>query len=380
MKQSLLMAIGFLMILKPVPASSGPSRTGEEKCPRRVMVLVERVQPRSFTQFCRYEATFFPESVAVRSPDAGMVTDIKVSDGDRVSSGYVLVMLNEGVGEELEMVEAELTHWKETLRKRERWRERNPGAEAEAKERIAEFEAQRNVLKNRKTGVGVPAPLGGVVELMVTPGTEVVHGDEVARVVNGRRKLATFRVDADDKDLFLPGMEIPLADGLTARVSDRNERRVWLVAEDIADSLKSDPVRFQVLKREVRNRVVLPAEQILWDESGHHVFLATGETASRANLEMGAEYGGRVWVTSGIQVGDLLITARILSEKQGGVDPSLSCLSQGKRIVVMEKNPETGLFEKSSGETTGEDQKFPEKDSDISEESESIQRDNRVAG
>lgn len=350
MKKTLFLLVAFILILKPGVAGSGSITEVQKKCPRRIMVLVERVEPREFRQFIHFEATFNPESVEVLTPIEGMVTDIKVSDGDRVSSGYVLVMLNEGVTEELKSLDVDWTHWKEILRKREHWKERNSRAEAKARKRIDEIEARRNELRTRRTGMGIPAPQGGVVELMVTPGTEVREGDSVARVTNRRRKLATISVTAQEVDLFSPGREIPLTGGLTARVYECRGNRIRLEVVDYADRLTGEPVRFRLLKRDMADRVVLREDRILVDESGPHVFRVDGENARRADLEIEAEYAGKFLVASGIGVGDLLITSRLISRKRGGLDASMHCLSDGKLILVMEKDIESGKYVKYSGE------------------------------
>jgi len=313
-------------------------------CPARVSVLVAPVQPGVFREIRSFSAVFAPESVEVESGQTGLVTDMKVSDGDRVSRGFILVMLNEGMSDGSAEIRSELDKWKKTLWKQEHWKERNPAAEERSRRRIAELEAQLESFVPRGSEGHVKAPMAGIVELEVVPGTEVEEGDVVARIINRRRKYARLEPAVEDRAIFSPGRTIDLGGGYQAVVAENSEKGVLLTVEDPADRLGDDLKRFDLIRREETGAVVLPAADILRDENGPYVFVAQGRTARRADITAETEADGRVLVSRGLESGDLVITHQVLSARSGEKTKSLDCLSQGKRVRPMIIDPETGFI------------------------------------
>lgn len=324
--------------------------TSEPDCPKRVQVLVQKIETDVFKEYREFKVNFRPRSAVARTAIAGTVTDIKVSDGDLVSEGFVLVMLNEGLETEAVEAEAELARWEKILWNREHWKERSPAAEAQAKSKIEEARARLEEIKARAPQTSVTAPLSGTVELMVVPGTEVEAGTEVARVTNSRLKVTDLKVDPADLGLFPLGSEVDLGNGWTAEVAGVENNVVHLAVVDPAERLGAEPISFKLLKREEADAVVISEDQALSDDAGDHVFVVSGKNARRADIVVDARYDGRVLVTSGLDAGDLMITHHLLNRKTGELADTLVCLQDGKRVRVMIQDPESGRFVKYKGE------------------------------
>jgi len=344
-----VLTAGFVL-LAPNGASAQSENESGMKCPKKVRVLVKKVETGTFYQYKHFAADFHPKTAVAKTMIAGTVTDIKVSDGDLVSEGFVLIMLNEGLEEEARKAEAELARWKKILWNREHWKERSPNAEAQAKRKIAEAQTQLDEAKAAAPKASVPAPISGTVELMVVPGTEVEAGAEVAKVTDRRLKVAKLEVDADDLGLFPVNGKIELGDGMTAVVARVEDQVVCLNVADPADRFGDGSKSFKLLKREESDAVILSQNRILQDDAGTHVFVVSGKNARRADIAVDAQYEGNALVTAGLEAGDLIITQQVLNRKSGETTDSLACLEDGKRIRVMVKDPETGRLVKFTGE------------------------------
>jgi len=342
-KRAVLAVVVFLGGIS-VFSSGVPGFPSDADCPSRVNVLVEPVELRVFREIQSFSATFVPESVPVITGQAGLVTDMKVSDGDRVSRGFILIMLNEGMEDEAADIRGELEKWKKTLWKQEHWKERNPAAEERSRRRIEELETQLKDFVPQLSKGHVTAPMAGIVELAVVPGTEVEEGDVVAKITNHRRKYARLDLPESDRTPFTPGRTIDLGAGYQAVVAENGDKGVVLMVEDPADRLGDDLKRFDLIRREENDAVVLPSGGILRDEMGPYVFVAEGRTARRADITVAAEADGNILVSRGLEAGDLLITHQVLSARSGEKTESLDCLAQGKRIRPMIIDPKTGFI------------------------------------
>jgi len=339
-----------LALLVPVLVSAQQAARTEPDCPKKVKVLVQKIETGLFREYRSYSVVFQPRVLTARTAISGTVTDIKVSDGDLVSEGFVLIMLNEGLEAEAREAEAELERWKKILWNREHWKERSPAAEAQAKTRIEETQARLEEIKARSPQASVSASQTGTVELLVVPGTEVEAGTEVAKVTNPRLKTADLEVDPADLDLFPLGSEIDLGNGMTAVVAGVENNVVRLTVIDPAERLGAEPLSFKLLKREVIDAVVISEDQVLSDDAGDHVFVVNDNQARRADIVVDAQYESQALVTSGLEPKDLLITHHLLSRKTGQLADTLVCLQDGKRVRVMVQDPKSGRFVKFKGE------------------------------
>ncbi|MDY0296817.1 MAG: outer membrane beta-barrel protein [Acidobacteriota bacterium] len=350
MKSVCLTVFSAMVLLFSPGVSAQDDAATSPDCPKRVQVLVEKVAAQTFSEYKRFVAFFSPAAAVASTAIAGTVTDIKVSDGDLVSEGYVLVVLNEGMDAESKAAETELDQWKKTLWKREHWKERSPAAESQAREKIKEIEERLAEIKARAPETSVLAPQTGTVELLVVPGTEVEAGTPVARVTNPRLKVAELKVEPQDLELFPLGEDIDLGNGIKAIVQSIENDIVRLGVVDAEETFGAQSVSFNRLKLEENDAVVLSKDQVLSDDSGNHVFVVADKYARRADIKCAAQYEGRVLVTSGLVPGDLVITHQLLNRKTGELADSLVCLEDGKPIRVMIQDPESGRFVKFKGE------------------------------
>lgn len=155
-------------------------------------------------------------------------------------------------------------------------------------------------------------------------------------------------VAAGDLDLFAPGQKINLnADegrSVSAEVECIKAGQVKLFFDNNGMAYPSFTGEFKLLKQQVKDAVVIGQNQVLKDESVAFVYKVNGKYALKSVITTGAVEDGKVMVLSGLDAGDLLVVAQLVSAKTGETDISLRCLEDGKKIKPMAKDSETGKF------------------------------------
>ena len=100
----------------------------KEKCPGRVKVLTEKINPQAFNEFALFSGQAFPEKAAVKSPGAGTVSEVKVAEGAKVEQNQELALINKNLPDELKNLEADAAKKKRILETRKNWKVKNQNA------------------------------------------------------------------------------------------------------------------------------------------------------------------------------------------------------------------------------------------------------------
>lgn len=195
---------------------------------------------------------------------------------------------------------------------------------AAAEQALAVAEATANDLDARIGAGGVRvirAPIAGLVEALdVEAGAIVPAGALLARVGDAQSLQARFGVEIEDLAAIAPGASTIVEDlrgevsveGRVARVLRRidpttrlAEATVTLPAE--ASFLPGAPVRGQIAIGSPRNVITVPRAAIIYDGENASVFLAEQNAARRVAVRTGVEFGDRIEIVSGLELGQQVI-------------------------------------------------------------------------
>jgi len=348
-RSAVVLGIIFFFLAGSLQGVAAPEDAQPVKCPKKVNVVAAKVDTAVFEEYARFNARFEAETVELTAAVDGKVTKVNVTDGNIVSRDFLVLELDNALADQIKAQEEEVSKWKTILKRRRNWKERSPRAEAQAERKIKEAAEQIETLKAEAVQRAIVTPMAGRIEgLTLEEGAEVTAGSVVARLVNDNRLFANLRVKPGEAGLFVAGSELTLDKDMVVTVKEVKDGVVVLEMDNLDKHLQpGDSVAFKMLKQRLPEAVVLSKGQILSDDEGAFVYLVNGKYAVRSALTLGAEENGMVLVVDGLNAGDHIITAEILSRKEGTLKPALQCLEDGKRIRMMRKDSESGRFVKA---------------------------------
>ncbi|MFW6323604.1 MAG: efflux RND transporter periplasmic adaptor subunit [Desulfovibrionales bacterium] len=339
---------------------------------RAVAVEVVEVRSSDFARTVRgIGTTEAAETVQVSPERSGVITQIHVQEGERVRQGQPLFSLRSAVlRQELEATRAALNSARSRLenarssfRRFSRLYEQEIVSKEEFEETKTDFETARaevnrleaevRLVQERLDETYVRAPMDGVLsETEFDPGDYVNEGDplitlfrvdilEVAFTVSERYmgqveigQPVRVKVDAYPEKEF-PGEVIFISPNIDPQT---RSFRVKAAVENPDDVLKPGAFAPVILLLDVHeNRPTVPEEALVAVRAGYMVFVIEQEKAWSRDVSIGLREPGRVEVTSGLQVGDLVVSAGQMA------------LAHGSRIRIMnqEGGPENTPPEES---------------------------------
>lgn len=320
-----------LMAVLALPARAAAAASGEPeaqgvKCPSRVTVTVAALQPAAFSEYARLAAVARPQVVAVASPVAGVLSEIRVSEGSLVDAGQDLAVLNAGMEAKLQALADDAARKKKILTARQNWKEKSEKA-IQAAER--DYQAALALLEEGKAlaGRAVQAPLAGIVRLKAETGAELEAGALLFEIVDPLR----LRLEAETgapQGLFVVGEALEArAEGVegvfAAEVAAVGDGKVALLLDNRERKLEEGAaVTCAKLKARHEQALLVPAAAVLQDSLGDFVYVAEKKNARKAYVTVSAREEGKAMIEKGLSAGALVIVS------------GLDCLADNKKIRV----------------------------------------------
>lgn len=273
------------------------------KCPRRVNVQVKEILPRDFSETENFVANLKPEVVQLQSPVAGKITEVRVKPGDYVSQNWEIA--------------------------------------------VAQTEGENGKTEEYL----IKTPVAGVVgDIQIKTDQEIPEGAVIGSVKNEKTMIGMVPVSSGMTYLFLKDQTLTVnvnGNAYQAKVQEttNNQAIIW-VGNDKKEIAAGSTMKFQLVKQIHKDIVVLPKQKILSDEAGDYIYVAEEKRAKKSYIKYQMLDQSHAKVTYGLYPGDALIVSEIPNPKSGEVREELVCLRGDKKITLMEKDPETGLFKK----------------------------------
>ena len=154
-------------------------------------ITVNRIKTEMFTHFVELQGNVQTKNNLVLFPEyAGQLISVPVNEGQRVSKGQVLAVIDDGgLGRQRSQIEVQVDLAKTTYEKQERLWKKNIGSEIQYLQAKTNYEAQAEALKQLDAQLEkttIRAPFNGVVdEIISEQGSMVSPGmTQVMRIVN----------------------------------------------------------------------------------------------------------------------------------------------------------------------------------------------------
>jgi len=277
------------------------------------------------------------ESVVVRPEISGRIARIEFDEGKPVRKGQLLVALDDSVyAAELQQAKANLalqsSNYDRTVElARDNFVSANAKDQALNNLRVAEASlalAQARLAKTR-----ILAPFSGIVGIrQVSVGDYVKEGQDLATLED----ISSLKVDFRIPELYLsslrrgqsvevqtdafPGKTYTAVLDAVDPLVDQNGRSLLLrgLLKNIDGALRPGMfVRTRLIIAERPNALTIPEEALMPVGASQYVFRVRDGKAERVRVESGVRRTGRVEVVSGLDAGDVVVTAGQMKLRDG---------------------------------------------------------------
>lgn len=266
--------------------------------------------------------------VVLAAPMEAIVEQIDAPAGSKIAAGQVVARLRPSPASraQLQAAEADSSAAKQALARAERLRNDGLASDAEveaARARSIAASALRASLVERSSALTLRAPGAGFVDsIAANTGDMVQPGGVVAALVRTGRAKARFGID--------PALVHGLAAGMQLEIHPSDNSPAFTVAIEsvspvasvqtrlasmLADIPASHglsaglPLSARVVTQASRKAVSIPYAALLDDGGQPFVFVVIKDVAHRRDVKVGADDGRAVAILSGVQEGDMVVTA-----------------------------------------------------------------------
>ncbi|CAN5335264.1 efflux RND transporter periplasmic adaptor subunit [soil metagenome] len=309
------------------------------------------VSEKHFKHFIDIQGTVTSdENVSVTTDMGGTVMQILVKEGDRVSKGQTLVVLDDDIiRKQLEELQVSLNLAKTVYEKQKALWDQKIGSELQylqAKNnyeglqgRVASAQAQQNRTR-------IKSPINGTVDnIDVNIGELASPGRQILRVVN----LSDLKVVADAAENYIGSVsQGDSADITFPAIGLTRKAKVTYVGQVINSTNRTFPIEIrlgnkentlkanllaviQVIDYESKKALVVPTRYVIELGKDYIVYISdvdsTGSAVARRQIvKTGKSYNGETEILEGLKLGDIIIA-------EGSRD-----VSNGEDIKVIETN------------------------------------------
>lgn len=305
-----------------------------EKKERPALITAEVIKDTVFKHYVEVQGNVeTDQNVVLNAEYSGVLTNIYVKEGQRVSKGQRLAKIDDGgLSSQVAQQEAQLALAKTTFERQERLWEQKIGSEIQYLQAKTNYEAAKNTTNQLRAQLGktiITAPFSGVIDDIISdPGQVVVPGQTpIIRLVN----LSDMYVKASIPETYLTNIkkgtrvEVNLAS-----INENFTGTVRQVSNYINPNNRSFEIQVEIPNKDGNVKPNLIATVKVNDYSAENAITipenilqenAAGETiayvykpiddstgvAKRIIIETGLSYGNHTEVKSGLKKGDTII-------------------------------------------------------------------------
>jgi RND family efflux transporter MFP subunit len=301
-------------------------------------VKVMDISPKSFTDNFNVVGVIKPyASAKVSSEEGGLILSVVKDKGDYVSRGQVVVRLKKDVeNASLESALAQVELAKLNFEKQEQLYRENATTEIAYRTALLQLDAAEKGLDVIRTHISkgfVRSPINGVVDNkfmnngeMSAPGLPIISIVDVSRV-----KISAGVPESHIKDVrlgqgvkitidVLPGAEFEGQISYIAPTLSNQTRtfEIEIVINNPNRILKPEMnATVDIAKFQMSDAIVLPQDMIVDNGDEKYVFILEGDIARRREITTGGREGNAVLITSGLNIGDKIISEGFQSVVDG---------------------------------------------------------------
>ena len=305
-----------------------------EKKERPALITAEVIKDTLFKHYVEVQGNVeTDQNVVLNAEYSGVLTNVYVKEGQRVSKGQRLAKIDDGgMSSQVAQQEAQLALAKTTFERQERLWQQKIGSEIQYLQAKTNYEAAKNATQQMRSQLAktlITAPFSGVVdEIISDPGQVVVPGQTpIIRLVN----LSNMYVKASIPETYLKN--IKKGTQVMVKLASINEEftgTVRQVSNYINPNNRSFEIQVEIPNKDglvkpnliatvkvndysAENAITVP-ENILQENAAgetiayiYHPFNDSIGIAKRVLLETGLSYQNHTEVKSGLKKGDTII-------------------------------------------------------------------------
>jgi len=300
------------------------------------IVMVDTVTPGLFEHFIEVQGRIDGnENVAVSPRTPGVVTRILVKEGDYVKKGQVLAELDaEVLQQQLTDLNTQLQFATDLFKRQKDLWDQKIGSEVQyltAKNNVESLQNKIATLQDQLAMSNITSPIDGTVEEIPikvgqmaavgtpTPAFRIINFSRAKAVADlGEANTAKIKV-GDQVKIFMPDLNRELTERVTFASKYINPvNRTFLVEVTLPPDnnvYRANMIAILMIKDYSNPSVIaIPQDFVQTSrDEGHYVFIAATENGSlvarKRIIQPGITYNGLTEILSGMNAGDILITA-----------------------------------------------------------------------
>ncbi|MEZ4839768.1 efflux RND transporter periplasmic adaptor subunit [Flavobacterium sp.] len=276
------------------------------------------------------------EQIDIRSEVSGVVQGIYFDEGSFITKGKQLLKVNDiELRAQHSQAKTRQSLASENERRAKLLLQKEAISQEEYDIALAEFESaksQTQLIQAQITKTSIVAPFSGKIGLRsISPGTYVTPTTLIAKLVNTAQVKITFSIPEKYASLVKNNTVITFTTAgskttFTARVYalepaiDQSTRTLQIRAISENKDGKLIPGTFANIVlplEELNDAILIPTESIIPIQNGKKVFITKNGMAKEVIIETAQRTEKEILVTSGLKVGDTLITSGIMAIKDG---------------------------------------------------------------
>jgi membrane fusion protein (multidrug efflux system) len=319
-------------------SSEGPP-TAQASAPGDNRLAVDGVvlKPDSLRNVIRVTGSAIANAeVEMRSETSGLITQMNLREGSRVSRGQLLVKINDAdLKAQRRQYELEMTLAKDTERRQKQLFERGAISQEDydlALNRLNVIEAQLALVDAQIARTEIRAPFSGTIGLRY-----VDMGDYLTPAT---RITILQNIDSIKVDFSIPEQYAALVergDRIEFRIAGSDstfEGRIFAIEPRIDQASRSLPIRaispnrsgrilpgsfveIEYLLEELNDAVLIPTQSLIPQLQGQIVYVSRGGRATPVNVRTGIRSSTKIQILEGLALGDTVITTGILQLRDG---------------------------------------------------------------
>lgn len=295
-------------------------------------VKLEPVKPRDFSHYIELQGTLESEdNVLVNPKMGGLITSIRVTEGQQVSAGQILATIDNSVlVTSMEEIENQLSLAKIVYEKQKRLWDQNVGTEIQflqAKNNKESLEKRLATAKTQYSLSNIVAPFSGVVdEINIKVGETAAPGFGGIRVVNmNKLKIVAKVADAyssvlkkgDKVKVNLPDANVKFEGVISyAGLNVAQNSRTFEIEIKIPTSIKNLRPNLNAViavnDGNYKNAIVIPVNIVQKSANGDYTVMVAetinGKTYAKIKtVKLGASYDQEIVINEGLSENDILI-------------------------------------------------------------------------
>ncbi|AGC76912.1 RND family efflux transporter MFP subunit [Nonlabens dokdonensis] len=313
------------------------------------LVSISTVQDTMFNHFIELQGSVdTKQNITLMPETAGILTNVYVKEGQRVSKGQRLAKIDDGgMSQSIEQMKVQAQLAKTTFERQERLWNQKIGSEIQYLQAKANYEAQENAIKSMQQQLAktiITAPFSGVIDDVITEqGNTVSPGmTQILRIVNLNNMYIEVEVPETYISSVNEGTNVKVEFPVLGKTVESNVRqtssfinpanrsfRIEIPVENKEGAIKPNlTARLKINDYTNKEAILIPLAVISENQNGDQYVMIASDlksgdqfdtaVAKRRVIQTGKTSENMIEITDGLEKGDRIIVegARSVKEDQ----------------------------------------------------------------